>query len=188
MSAQLNTARRSPVPGTIEPRPTALESESEEMHLDISARPGLKSKNDGYGSTWISNRNGTSNTPFVKEQLLLPDPPYPPESREFFRAIQKWEGHVTEVGEECFRAVIIPILGDGPALEAEIFKEEIPPDDYELIEVGAVFYWSIGYLDRPSGRLNASTIRFRRLPAWTERKIEKASAEAERLQALFEND
>ena len=55
------------------------------------------------------------------------------------------------------------------------------PEDLDLLEPGAVFYWNIGYRDRPSGRERISTIRFRRLPVWTADELKVADQEAARV-------
>ena len=53
--------------------------------------------------------------------------------------------------------------------EAEILKSEISDEDLSYIELGAVFYWNIGYhVDSSGQRRRASVIRFRRLPVWKE--------------------
>jgi hypothetical protein len=117
-------------------------------------------------------------------QSVLPLP-RPRPTRERFNAMQKWEGFVIEVKDDTFFARLTPIIGEGPDQEAEIYLSEVEPEDQPLIEPGAVFYWSIGYLDRPSGRLRASVIRFRRLPIWTERELEAARAEAVKLKSLL---
>lgn len=106
---------------------------------------------------------------------------------EHFVALQKWEGYVTAVLEETFRARLIPMKGQGGDQEAEIFLQEIDEKDRELIEPGAVFYWSIGYDDRPSGRQRASRIRFRRLPTWSASEIAHAERDAERIKSLLED-
>ena len=90
-----------------------------------------------------------------------------------------------EVGPDTFLARLTRIVGEGPDQEAEIYLNEVEEEDHALIEPGAVFYWSIGYLDRPSGRIRASVVRFRRLPAWTRRQLEAARAEAAKLRDLL---
>ena len=112
-------------------------------------------------------------------------PPQPPES---FHPLQEWEGHVLEVSNETFLARLIPIQGEGQDQEAEIYLEEVDQADRALIEPGAVFYWSIGYLDRPSGRMRASMLRLRRLPNWTKRDVLQAEGEAEQMKALFADE
>ena len=135
--------------------------------------------------TQVLHVNGTSNALRITLDKLLPRLPAIPEAKEFFQAIQKWEGYVIDVDQDVFRARIAPIKGEGPEQEAEIYIEEVTEDDRALIEPGAVFYWSIGYLDRPSGRLRASILRFRRLPAWSKRELENADAGAARLRGLL---
>ena len=45
-----------------------------------------------------------------------------------------------------------------------------------------IFYWNIGYHTSYSGqRTRTSIMRFRRLPAWTQNKIDAAKQEAERI-------
>jgi hypothetical protein len=132
--------------------------------------------------------NGGS-APFAPGTFLrVLSPPRLRPAKEYFNAIQKWEGFVIEVTEDTFIARLTPIVGEGPDQEAEIYLDEVKPDDQSLIEPGAVFYWSIGYLDRPSARLRASIIRFRRLPTWTKREIETARTKAARLKALLHDD
>lgn len=132
--------------------------------------------------------NGTSNTLRIHLGQFLLSAPLLANGQEFFQAMQKWEGHVTQVGADTFTARIVRIVGEGPDQEAEIYKEEVASDDHALIEPGAVFYWSIGYLDRPSGRLRASIIRFRRLPVWSKHELENAEAKADNLKGLLNVD
>lgn len=190
MSVPMRQVLSPPPSDTTPPTPwmSIQEDRHEELRVTLPEEPQPNSKNGYQTPTQFVYRNGTSNALAIEKQLILPTPPQLSETREYFRAIQKWEGHVFEVGRDTFHAVLVPITGQGAELEAEINLEEIQDDDRTLIEPGAVFYWSIGYLNRPSGRLNASIIRFRRLPVWTGRQISEAITEAEKLQALFDNE
>jgi hypothetical protein len=141
---------------------------------------------DVANQTQISRVNGTSNPLDIRSGQLLFFPPHLRPAREHFRTLQKWEGYVIEVRQDTFLARLVPIIGEGPDQDAEIYLEEIQQDDHALIEPGAVFYWSIGYLDGPSGRSRTSVIRFRRLPTWTKRELENASAKAAKLKDLFD--
>jgi hypothetical protein len=114
--------------------------------------------------------------------LILPPSP---NAQEYFNVQQKWEGYVIDVGTETFLAKLIPIIGEGPQVKAEIYLEEVDEEDLGLVKPGAVFYWSIGYLQKPSGTYKASLIRFRRLPHFTNSEIESARAEAHKLLDLF---
>ena len=106
-------------------------------------------------------------------------------AKEHFNAFQKWVGVILSVDRDVFTARLTPVVGEGSDQEAEIYLNEVVEEDHNLIQPGAVFYWSIGYLDRPSGRLRASVIRFQRLPAFTDEDIEAARAKASELQGFL---
>ncbi|MBI4337171.1 MAG: hypothetical protein HY683_05000 [Chloroflexi bacterium] len=110
------------------------------------------------------------------------------EVAESFNAIQKWIGYVTEVREETFKARITTLVGEGRIQDVEIYAEEVDQDDRPLIKQGAAFYWSIGYLDRPSGRHRSSILRFRRLPVWTGTEMETVKDTIENFKGLFEDE
>lgn len=140
---------------------TSRPSPIEEANLHLSLNEGLliEPNRDTVNQTQMIPVNGGSRT----FGLRPPQPLFPPRLRpaqEYFNAVQKWEGYVIEVGQDTFRARLVPIIGEGPDQEAEIYLREMKEEDHTLIKPGAVFYWSIGYLDRPSGRLRASVIRF----------------------------
>ena len=94
--------------------------------------------------------------------------------------LKHWEGYVQEVSNGSFVARLIDLEEDVPDEEAEIYLEEVTPDDRDLVAPGAVFYWMIGYRQQASGqRERVSGIRFRRLPQLTQRDIELAKAQAQ---------
>jgi len=97
-----------------------------------------------------------------------------------FESLQKWRGVVLEVSDEYFLARLVDMESPAPDEEAEILKREISDEDLQLIELGAVFYWNIGYQVDPSGqRKRASVIRFRRLPIWMPKELSDAKRWAE---------
>lgn len=130
--------------------------------------------------------NGNSNTLFVGYNQFPLFPVFHQPSREHFKTIQKWEGLVIEVRKDTFLAKLVKILGEGLDQEAEIYIEEVEQEDHNLIKPGAMFYWTIGYLDRPSGRLRASIIRFRRLSLWSKLELESAEAKMKELKELLD--
>ncbi|MFH0825578.1 MAG: hypothetical protein V2B18_22720 [Pseudomonadota bacterium] len=96
---------------------------------------------------------------------------------------------MTKVEQSKFWAILTVLKGEGPEQIAELEFEEVPSDDYDLVTVGAVFYWSIGYLRRRSGTIiRASEIRFRRLPPMTKDQIRKIEMKADRLGQLFHDE
>lgn len=109
----------------------------------------------------------------------------PDAPKDAFQALQRWEGVVTMIEDETFVARLTDLTSKGPDEEVELPLSDIPNDDEDLLEAGAVFYWAIGYRDEASGqRQRVSALRFRRLPVWSiselraaqERAVEVASA------------
>ncbi len=139
---------------------------------------------DIKSDTIFNNNSNTFSISIPKEKYILP-PKITLESREFFRVLQKWEGNVLEVHDDTFEARLVPIIGEGPDQEAEIFLEEVAKDDLELVQKGAIFYWSIGYLDRSSGRIRASILKFQRLPRWSKQSLKNAEQSLDDLKQIF---
>lgn len=129
----------------------------------------------------ISNNEDT--TPIDMEKLVIPIFYYKDRiyERIRFRSLQKWEGYIIGINldDKTFTARLIDLMNNENVEEAEFFIEEIEPEDRELIEIGAVFYWNIGYYEAPDGRHRTSLIRFRRLPGWREQDIQNAKKVAD---------
>lgn len=103
--------------------------------------------------------------------------------RSHMISLQKWQGYVLKVSDTSLFVRLVDLTQNAPDEEAEIPIEEISEDDRDLIKPGAIFYWSIGYLDSYSGqRSRVSVVRFQRIPAWSKAEIDAAHREAERLQ------
>ena len=87
-----------------------------------------------------------------------------------------------EVGESSFLARLIDATGENVDEEVSLAKEELSGFDLELLEPGAIFYWTIGYRQKVRGaRERVSRIRFRRLPAWTPQQLDEARERAAQL-------
>jgi hypothetical protein len=106
------------------------------------------------------------------------------------RLLQQWEGTIVEVSDTDFVAVIRDKTDpSSPEEEATFSFDQVSPADRQLAVSGGVFYWSIAYEDTITRtRKTVSIIRFRRLPAWSRRDIDRVDREARRLRALFEDD
>jgi len=127
----------------------------------------------GFDVTEMRKLKGdTEGPPLQFGERVLSQPKMPP-FKEYSKAIQKWEGKVISLSGDTFRATLSPLVGDKIDQEAEIYIEDVTPDERPFIEPGAVFYWSIGYIERPSGRRRESVLRFRRLPMWTGNEVKK---------------
>ena len=107
-----------------------------------------------------------------------------------FQLLQLWEGRVIEVRDSEFDAIITDKTN--PDFDDEFVTldiDEITPDDLPLLQIGAVFYWSIGYVDFPGrGRTRESKIRFRRLKGWSIEEIAKSKSTGKKFAEFFESN
>ena len=77
----------------------------------------------------------------------------------------------------------------GQRLEAIFSIDEVSESDKPLLSEGAIFYWIIGFKDYPSGqRKTEQFLRFRRLPIWSKRDIERLDARVNDLKAFLQSD
>ena len=106
-----------------------------------------------------------------------------PQTVTRFITLQKYEGTVLRIEGDGFVARIVDPATVDEDFDAEFALEEVTPSDRHLLIPGAVFYWNLGYLDRPEGRVRASDLRMRRLPTWSQDELDAARKRAEALAA-----
>ena len=101
--------------------------------------------------------------------------------RNGFKSVHKWEGVVTTFSEdgEDFTATLTDLKNGGNKEEVTLPVEEVSEQDRPLLQLGALFYWNIGY-EKVNGQIKkASIIRFKRLPKWNNKDwdsiLDKAS-------------
>ncbi len=102
-----------------------------------------------------------------------------PEQR--YILLKKYEGFVTARNEESFSARLFENNNDYPAVEAEFDLEEVSETDRERIVEGAPLVWTIGYAYEGSTLKRESLIYLRRLPAWSDKELEKGRTAADDL-------
>ena len=99
--------------------------------------------------------------------------------------LQTWEGVVTDIDsqEGVFVARLYDLIGPSSSVkEAEFYVEDVSHNDRDLLKVGGIFRWMIGYRRHSYGQKErVSAIIFRRIPAWTENDINLAMEEGKRL-------
>ena len=79
--------------------------------------------------------------------------------------------------------------GDEQEEEADFPITELSAADQSELRPGAIFRWAIGYRRTRSGnKERVSCIVFRRLPAWTERELQRHRQEAEALAAALQGE
>lgn len=149
------------------------------LNLDYvtKGRDEIRSSNTSViGET--TKRNATAEH-FAHEDSPLVFPKPLPIEKDHFQSLQSWEGFVESATPQAFTARLRDRAKKSPDQIAEFPIEEVSPFDRELVQPGAIFYWDIGYSEDKTGqRLRASLIRFRRLPAWTRKEIEKAGRDS----------
>lgn len=137
---------------------------------------------------WLSDA-GSLSAPAGDEAVALVVAPTSPTPESAFDLRQHWEGTVLEVGGDGFSVQLKDLLNpSAPEEWAELYLDDVSAGDQELVEPGAVFYWSIGYEDTTRGREHKSVLRFRRLPGWSKQRLAGLKAEAEGLRAYFGDD
>ena len=105
--------------------------------------------------------------------------------------LQEWEGVVKRIEEDIFVARLRDMTANEvyPGEIAELPVRDVSEDDRELLQVGAVFYMTVGYYVWASGRRERfGCIVFRRLPGWTATALERAGERAHRITRFLRPD
>ena len=98
--------------------------------------------------------------------------------------LQDWEGVVERIEDDIFVARLRDMTANEvyPGEIAELPVGDVSEDDRELLQVGAVFYMTVGYYVWASGRRERfGRVVFRRLPGWTASALERARERARRI-------
>ena len=104
--------------------------------------------------------------------------PTPVVDLQKFGKLQEWEGEVVSVSGNEFVAYLHDLTQESPREEASFQIDEVSEEDRTLIRTGAVFYWIIGYKTARGQRTTESFLRFRRLPAWSKRDLDRRDERA----------
>ncbi len=100
--------------------------------------------------------------------------------------LEQWEGTVIDVQGDSFTAQLCSLTSQAPEESATLSLNEISDFDRSLVVEGGVFYWTIAARYEAWGqKVLQSTIRFRRLPAWTKNEISRAHEKARRFKSAF---
>ena len=105
-----------------------------------------------------------------------------------FHALQEWEGHVVEIGDEEFTARLTDVTAGASYEEEEaiIPLVEIADGDATRMREGSIFRWVIGYERSDAGtKKRVSQIVFRDLPAVTEADLRDGEAWARETMRSF---
>ena len=87
--------------------------------------------------------------------------------------LQIWEGTVSQCLPDSIVAILRDKSGGLPDHTATISREWIHEQDYDLVEMGAVFYLTL-FKEKQRGSLsNKEELRFRRTPNWSAKNLAK---------------
>ncbi len=84
-----------------------------------------------------------------------------------------WIGFVERIYEDKFVGRLHEVGKMGLDEEAEFSRMDMTDDDEPLLRVGAVFYYSIGYVYRNGQRIKEAVLRFRRRINFTEDDVDE---------------
>ncbi len=126
-------------------------------------------------------------------RVVVPPRHAPPSTR--YIPLQEWEGVVTGVDGDDFEATLADRTDPtNPSEQAEFSRDDLAWDeDMQLVTPGAIFDMSVGYEIRmigycPGQRQKVCRLRFRRIPGWSKRDIEKIERKAAEFESAFGND
>jgi hypothetical protein len=142
-------------------------------------------KNKGAESAVVEISDAAPRDSYVLPRLLPDSDTLETNERpaETLIALQSWEGTVLEVKEDSFIVRVADVRAEHADEEIALSKDELSDFDLELLEVGAILYWTIGYRQRMGGsRERVSRMRLRRLPAWSALQLREAQSRAEDLE------
>jgi hypothetical protein len=114
----------------------------------------------------------------VAEQAVT-RPSAPPPVR--LRVTERWDGVVIEVHPKdgVFTARVVPLGREEPELYADFRIDKVDEQDLPLVREGALFFAVTGFIPvGPGQRIQASTLRFRRLAKWRSDDVEFMRASA----------
>lgn len=103
------------------------------------------------------------------------------ESGVYAKVQQNWLGHVQNIKDESFDAILIDLTNGGTKEFAEIEIDSVSDSDLPLLRPGAAFYWTISKRIVNGQVSNESFIRFQRLIHWTFDDVNKNIERAEDL-------
>lgn len=163
----LPTARRDPwLPSRPHPNPPAPPDRS-------LGTTSLLTSNDAWGATLERRPSPATVSATAKDATATAALALPPTLPVHLKVRQRWDGVVREVHEGYFVARLVPLGRDEPELFADILNEKVDDDQRDLIRPGALFYLVAGFIPiSPGQRIQASKVRFRRLPQWRQEDVD----------------
>jgi len=98
--------------------------------------------------------------------------------KSYFSKTQSWVGVVESIGENEFAARLDDKINPETYEIASFDIEEVSKSDRNLLSVGAVFYWSVGYANHNGQVVKESLLRFKRCVDFSSEEINEISDKA----------
>ena len=118
-----------------------------------------------------------ADAPFRRYRVQWATPAVKP-AGDIYELKEKFDGVVLSVSNDSFDARLFPSQVENEPVEAEFPKDELSPEDRELLEPGAMFVLTIGYRTSGSSRRRESFFYLRRMPSMTGEQVDRASLRA----------
>jgi hypothetical protein len=106
--------------------------------------------------------------------------PYP-KYKNYISKSQNWIGYVISIDKETFSAKLEDINNPTTYEIAEFELNDISPGDLNLLKLGAIFYWSVGFGNQNGQHIKQSFIRFKRAALIHEEEFDKLMDEADNI-------
>lgn len=179
---------------TSNPRPDPVQQEEVAWSFGPSRRRLIGPSRPPEIASRAKPASANQNGPLTMGPQQIESPPPPAVTilprnfgRRGLQALSEWEGVVEEIKGRKFRCRLLPVEDGRPNRGRVEFTEfdldDLASDsDVDLVQPGAVFYWTIGRSQNAAGtRTNVSLVRFRRIPSATASRVRRARREADDL-------
>lgn len=98
--------------------------------------------------------------------------------KSYFSKTQRWTGVVEKIEEGEFTARLDDKINPDTYETATFDVDEVSPSDRKLLEIGAVFYWSVGYANHNGQVVKESLLRFKRSIDFSPEELDRITDQA----------
>jgi len=131
-----------------------------------------------------SNENHPVEEIFIKNQIKNPYNLRSKKILNFYGKMQQWIGVINEIAEKSFSAKLYDQYDDSSYEVAEFEFAEVSKSDSNLLKLGAIFYYNIGFASNNGQIKKESFLRFKRSVPFKNKDLDVIE---ERVKDLNEN-
>lgn len=126
-----------------------------------------------------------SNISFENDRIIGETPKFNdvqiPRFKNYISKSQNWICYVLELSHDSFFAKLEDLNNPNTYETAHFDIDEVSKEDLELLKVGAIFYWSVGYANQNGQVIKQSLIRFKRAVEITEYEFDEIADETKEI-------